>query len=376
MLASCNILLGRRDIQALQVMCINVSRKCAWEGTVEMLEDHVDSCRFSLVTCPNQCTDIMNHLNHFAKKDLGDHLKNDCPNRDTECQYCNLKGRADEIQAHDKICEKKVVSCPDIACSKTRRREEMEAHIKRECLFTVIPCKFQDIGCNRKMRRKDMAAHEQNFEFHTPMALNALVEMRETVAGLKGSVIELKNSVVDLLDTVVKIQDVNVQLKQFQRQEKTAPVTFSVSNYLTKKENDQKFTSPPFYTSLYGYRMAVRVFANGDGEGRDTHMSVCAPILEGKYDSGLQWPFIGSITFTLLNQLEDKNHYSHTTTLNTEHKAIVGVDWGKPKFILQSKLAHDKAKNTEYLKDDTLYFRVSVDVSGHKPWLECASSII
>ena len=27
-------------------------------------------------------------------------------------------------------------------------------------------------------------------------------------------------------------------------------------------------------------------------------------------------------------------------------------------------------KNTQYLKDDTLYVGVSVEVSDHKPWLE------
>jgi hypothetical protein len=36
-------------------------------------------------------------------------------------------------------------------------------------------------------------------------------------------------------------------------------------------------------------------------------------------------------------------------------------------FIAHSKLAH---KNTQYLKDDTLYFSVSVLAADHKPWLE------
>jgi hypothetical protein len=40
-------------------------------------------------------------------------------------------------------------------------------------------------------------------------------------------------------------------------------------------------------------------------------------------------------------------------------------DWGCSGFIAHSKLAHDPLKNTKYLKDDTLYFRVS----DHKPWL-------
>ena len=41
-------------------------------------------------------------------------------------------------------------------------------------------------------------------------------------------------------------------------------------------------------------------------------------------------------------------------------------------FIPHSALGHDPVKNTQYLKDDTLYFRVFVEVVDHKPWLQCA----
>jgi hypothetical protein len=230
------------------------------------------------------------------------------------------------------------------------------------------------------MRRKDMLVHEQNNEFHIGMAVSAVSEMQDTVTGLTSTVIELKGTVVELIDTMVKVKETSyfkagtdVVPKQ-QPGMKTAPVTFSVAGFQSKKDMDMKYTSPSFYTRNRGYRMAVRVFPNGDGEGRDTHVSVCAPILEGKYDSELSWPFTGTITFTLLNQLEDRNHYSHTTVLNTENKAVVGVDWGKPKFISHPKLLLDADKKIQYLKDDALFFRVSVSVNDHKPWLECTSS--
>ncbi len=44
---------------------------------------------------------------------------------------------------------------------------------------------------------------------------------------------------------------------------------------------------------------------------------------------------------------------------------------GNHEYIPYSKLSRDSASNTQYLKDDTLYFRISVEVSDHKPWLEC-----
>ena len=42
--------------------------------------------------------------------------------------------------------------------------------------------------------------------------------------------------------------------------------------------------------------MTLSVIANGWGDGEGTHVSVSAPILKGKYDSMLKWPFTGNIT--------------------------------------------------------------------------------
>ena len=74
---------------------------------------------------------------------------------------------------------------------------------------------------------------------------------------------------------------------------------------------------------------------------------------------------------TLLNQLEDKNHMARTVTFNATHNARAGgLPWGYNCFIPHSGLARDPVKNTQYLKDDTLYFKMSVEVDDRKPWLE------
>ena len=118
--------------------------------------------------------------------------------------------------------------------------------------------------------------------------------------------------------------------------------------------------------------MAIAVYANGEGDGVGTHVSVYAPLVQGKFDSQLNWPLVGSVTFTLLNQLQDKNHYRKIVLLTKEHGAVVGKSgWGFWKFIPHSELGHDPVKNMQYLKDDTLYMRVEVKVDEHKPWLDC-----
>ena len=49
--------------------------------------------------------------------------------------------------------------------------------------------------------------------------------------------------------------------------------------------------SAPFYTSNGGYKMCCRVYLDGDGIGRGTHMSVFFVLMQGSFDNLLAWPF-------------------------------------------------------------------------------------
>jgi len=86
--------------------------------------------------------------------------------------------------------------------------------------------------------------------------------------------------------------------------------------------------------------------------------------------------------FTLLNQLEDKNH--HTITIKYPEDAAIsnarvvnsdgGQGYGQMKFISHNQLGYDAEQNCQYLKDDCLYFRVAVEASDPlKPWLTCTN---
>ena len=332
---------GRRDIQALRVKCANVDRGCEWEGTVGTLEGHMATCKFTLVPCPNKCKDDSSKVKKFVKKDLEKHLEEDCSNRPAECQHCGEKGTYVGMQTHDATCERKEVPCPEVGCTESRPRGDMKGHIERECLFSMTPCKFANIGCKRKLERKEKAAHEEDANLHFKMALDAVVELKDTNA---------------------KLQTLS---------SKTA-ITFALSDYRKTKEAKKIVTFPPFYSSPNGYRMALRVDAAGNGCGAGTHVSVFTPLLEGVYDAGLKWPLVGRVTITLLNQVEDKNHHICSLPCLADDNRRVGSVWGRSQFIPHSALAHDPVRNTQYLKDDTLYFRVSVEVADRKPWLECS----
>ncbi len=101
--------------------------------------------------------------------------------------------------------------------------------------------------------------------------------------------------------------------------------------------------------------------------------------MRGENDDSLSWPFTGTVTFELLNQLEDKNHHKESVTFPAEsgqrvvdrEAALAG--YGQPKFISHVDLDYKQDTNTQYLVDDTLVFSVYVQVPSYKPWLECIS---
>uniref|UniRef100_H2XQ78 TNF receptor-associated factor 3-like n=1 Tax=Ciona intestinalis TaxID=7719 RepID=H2XQ78_CIOIN len=70
--------------------------------------------------------------------------------------------------------------------------------------------------------------------------------------------------------------------------------------------------SQPFYTSRYGYKMCARVYLNGDGMGKGTHMSLFFVVMKGEYDALLTWPFRQKVTLMLLDQGMDRRHLSDT----------------------------------------------------------------
>ena len=107
--------------------------------------------------------------------------------------------------------------------------------------------------------------------------------------------------------------------------------------------------------------------SNGNGAVR-AHMCQSLNILEGPYDDKLTWPFLGTVTFCLLNQSADANHHIGVIVFDTTCNARVGNAQGYAKFLSHTRVSTDQNKNIRYLLADTLHFRVTVEVDHHKPW--------
>ena len=100
------------------------------------------------------------------------------------------------------------------------------------------------------------------------------------------------------------------------------PVTFTLDNFSERKISEETWYSPYFYSHEYGYKMQLRVFPNGTGEGKGTHVSIFVVIVPGEFDDLLTWPFCGIVTLHLINQRKNGlnvTHKVHFTTVENVH---------------------------------------------------------
>ena len=124
--------------------------------------------------------------------------------------------------------------------------------------------------------------------------------------------------------------------------------------------------SAPFYTSRFGYKLCLRLYMDGDGSGKGTHLSFFLTIMKGEYDALLPWPFSQMVTLMLLDQSSgSKKHVVQCFKPEASSSSFwrpqseMNVASGCPKFAPLSVLL-----DSNFVKDDTIFFKVVIDTAG------------
>lgn len=132
-----------------------------------------------------------------------------------------------------------------------------------------------------------------------------------------------------------------------------------------KNGRNNKMDSEPFYTGRYGYKLKLSVNPNGDGSGKNTHLSAFVIVMKGEYDAVLSWPFHQRVTFTLIDQQDSTDqredivmHFRANPKLENFAKPTAEENPGRgyARFV-----SHERLRSRRYLVDDTLFIRVDVD---------------
>lgn len=132
-----------------------------------------------------------------------------------------------------------------------------------------------------------------------------------------------------------------------------------------KSEEIKKIESAPFSTESYGHMLKLRLYPNGSGSGRNTHLSLFIVVMRGEYDAILTWPFNKKVKITLLDQQEDSverenvikdfkpdNSASFVRPIHRQENQGMGI----VRFV-----SHEQLFTRRYLVDDTLYLEVQAE---------------
>ena len=348
-------------------MCSNSENGCGWVGELRSLDDHLTTCGYAFVCCPNRC-EGKKRKKWLLCYDLDHHLNNECPNRQYQCPYCKVTKRYRYITTiHLGKCPKLEVPCPNIGCGVKVSRCDLSDH-RSKCQFEKVPCKYAKVGCEKEPLRRDLEQHVNDTTLHLPLAIETVCKQQEEIEELREEVKAIKE------EQKMKVIGAAGQADSY---------VFKFSEFYQHNLDNEEWYSPPFYTHPGGYKMCINVDANGYDDGEGTHVSVFAYLMKGRNDDNLPWPFTGDVTVTLLNQLEDENHHTDTVTFPEDsdkaservvddERAPEGYGWDE--FISHDELDFHAEDNCQYLEDDCLFFKIEVEPAKPvKPWLTCTA---
>ena len=284
------------------------------------------------------------------------HQNEHCMKRPISCEYCHdyESNFDDVINNHWPVCGFHPVRCPN-ECDSFPQRQNRDSHVADECPLTTISCDFVHVGCVVKLPRKDMSEHlRENLLTHTSLlAVNhakqqaqiteLLVEndalrgknvnleqnhhsletnsdsLRVTLASLQESHTTLAVSHAGLQADSKQLKTENQTLKEENtqlRQELTAlsqevktkvsvevvprtsiplgPPVLIMTGFQQHKINNDYWHSPPVYTHHQGYKICLKVYANGFMEGKGKYITTAVKFMKGEFDNSQNGHFVVS----------------------------------------------------------------------------------
>ena len=317
-------------------------------------------CKFVEVACTYLCGQ------RIQRRELPEHKAIGCPQRPFKCLLCGHDATHSEIiNEHYSRCKKFPLECPNKCGEKAIERHNIPSH-REKCPLEVITCEFSHAGCTvNELPRAKMEDHKRrNIEEHHSMTIATIQQQKILIANLQQQAETTANWVKQL---VAHLKPESLAIAESPSIVFIPPPAFIMTNFSRHKSASDPWCSPPFYSHIGGYKMCLKVYSNDSSAG--THMSVFVTLLRGEHDDDLLWPFRGSITLQLCNCREDTGHLDDTLNFDgslgddvaervTEgERAAVGS--GRPHFTPHTALCYNASKNTEFLVNDTLKFRVT-----------------
>ena len=147
--------------------------------------------------------------------------------------------------------------------------------------------------------------------------------------------------------------------------------TWKITSYgeaLRKAKSGEEIRLKSFTFYSCGYKCKLVLLPNGNGEGKNTHLSLFLVIMKGEYDAMLTWPFHKKVTMMLIDQQKKAK--------DRENIALSFITTGFPEFYekpVNDKndatgsgqfVSHEKLQERRYIVDDTIFIQIRITSSG------------
>ncbi|MBZ3873627.1 TNF receptor-associated factor 1 [Sciurus carolinensis] len=255
------------------------------------------------------------------------------------------------------------VDCYRAPCSESREELALQ-HLMKEKLLAELEEKLRVFENIVAVLNKEVEASH--------LALAASVHQsqldREHILSLEQRVVELQQTLAQKDQALGKLEQ---SLRLVEEASFDGTFLWKITNVARRCHESAcgrtiSLFSPAFYTAKYGYKLCLRLYLNGDGSGKRTHLSLFIVIMRGEYDALLPWPFRNKVTFMLL----DQNNREHaidafrpdlSSASFQRPQSETNVASGCPLFFPLSRLHSPKHA---YVKDDTMFLKCIVETSA------------
>ena len=182
-----------------------------------------------------------------------------------------------------------------------------------------------------------------------------------------GAILKINRLSNDVHALQKRVDEITTQHRILENTAYDGKLLWKIDNILARITQAEKgkitaLYSPPAYTDRYGYKFCARIYLNGDGIGRDDHISLFFILMKSEYDDLLEWPFYKEVTCRLLNPENlDKSKSesfipSRDSPCYSKPKINMNKASGFPLFIEKNKLFTDG-----FIKNDCIYIEVKVE---------------
>ena len=349
-----------RRVRNFKVKCPNNERGCQWQGCLGDVEEHTDTdCDYQIVDCDHIDCEVK-----VERRCLVEHMQAECLQRMEMCSFCNENDTHMNLKVtktHLTVCEHLPLPCLAGCDEKGLVRGNMADHLSAECPNELVPCTYAVAGCQQIVKRMDLQQHLKDRELH-------LQSIMESYISLSTLVRELVYAVRYGDHGNIHVTPLPIPFRPWLNTTPTCypcpPWVIKMESFDEKMKNGEGWFSDPVYSHFGGYKMRLKVSANGLSGGQATHVSVLIYWMRGDNDANLKWPFRGTIKVSLLNQLEDGQHLTKLLWSPNEDVSedccgcVTGKDRANTGLGYTKFISYQDLKGPPFLKDDTLFFRV------------------